>query len=178
MRGVHAVRVCDAMDDGGSSPHARGPLSQRGAEDGHHRIIPACAGSTFRLQQVEHLAEDHPRMRGVHLSQGPPSSLHPGSSPHARGPLIGFFGAISLLRIIPACAGSTGGQYHRAPDGQDHPRMRGVHRPGVRTAGWCRGSSPHARGPHLLYHPGDAPPRIIPACAGSTLTEKQTKFVD
>ena len=46
-------------------------------------------------------------MRGVHFL--PPHCIQgiPGSSPHARGPLIDNNSIDLVLRIIPACAGST-----------------------------------------------------------------------
>ena len=30
------------------------------------RFIPACAGSTYRVEDIDYLVEVHPRMRGVH----------------------------------------------------------------------------------------------------------------
>ena len=113
----------------GSSPHARGapvlPASEgervrdhprmrgehrarRALPAGWHRIIPACAGSTYRDTDLITLVAgssphargarrrrrprarrcwDHPRMRGEHLFHG--------------------FTMLYLARIIPACAGST-----------------------------------------------------------------------
>ncbi len=175
----------------GSSPHARGarpwgctrgrPSWDHPRMRGEHLpsllllrllvgIIPACAGST--------------------VGMAAPVSLEGGSSPHARGArgsdqggLRGFWdhprmrgehdvkGDVTelILRIIPACAGSTDVDYGTTVE--------------------CRGSSPHARGArwqalsrHARHrdHPRmrgehqrgavhvDREVGIIPACAGST----------
>ena len=46
--------------------------------------------------------------------------------------------------------------------------MRGVHRTAGPALLTTSGSSPHARGPHRSARGMKTPPRIIPACAGST----------
>ena len=70
--------------------------------------------------------------------------------------------------IIPACAGSTKDGREEASTPRDHPRMRGEH-PTVGSATWkSQGSSPHARGAHLLVTHRSYADGIIPACAGST----------
>ncbi len=127
MRGVHRNARKRLEDEGGSSPHARGPpiWKQRGTE--HSRIIPACAGSTVVEALTWAVYRDHPRMRGVHSLVSRPSNTILGSSPHARGPLLIQTLTGVSFRIIPACAGST---YHLTdPEAhrEDHPRMRGVH---------------------------------------------------
>ncbi len=107
-------------------------------------------------------------MRGVHKNPLtlPDSAL--GSSPHARGPLITFMISLLLVRIIPACAGSTERQRRGEMMKKDHPRMRGVHVVDAATDGTSTGSSPHARGPLIYGKKWEAVARIIPACAGST----------
>ena len=71
-------------------------------------------------------------------------------------------------RIIPAYAGSTEGSPPAAARRSDHPRIRGEHR--VETTGpyTSVGSSPHTRGAPIGSACPGAPPRIIPAYAGST----------
>jgi len=49
-----------------------------------------------------------------------------------------------------------------------HPRMRGEHSSHSQSAGWVSGSSPHARGTHVLAKKRVPEPRFIPACAGNT----------
>ena len=46
MRGVHLSLARSEAELEGSSPHARGPLSEAGQLGEDARIIPACAGST------------------------------------------------------------------------------------------------------------------------------------
>ena len=107
-------------------------------------------------------------MRGEHLRVCGTRSPDGGSSPHARGAQVVTRHLRHVLRIIPACAGSTANRHHLHHLRWDHPRMRGEH-------SWLRGelqrlqgSSPHARGA-LCLAPVFAWTRgIIPACAGST----------
>jgi hypothetical protein len=47
-------------------------------------------------------------MRGVHHAEAADNIDGLGSSPHARGPRYPHFIPITINRIIPACAGSTG----------------------------------------------------------------------
>ena len=107
-------------------------------------------------------------MRGVHPNEALQQDQEKGSSPHARGP-PGVTGVVVvIIRIIPACAGSTFLFNIFSCHFQDHPRMRGVHIP---IAGFiCRlqGSSPHARGPLISHDYHSFCIGIIPACAGST----------
>ena len=71
----------------GSSPHVRGarlpPQSYRPPTG----IIPACAGSTYRLQSNRQENRDHPRMCGEHFLDGLTDMAKKGSSPHVRGAL-------------------------------------------------------------------------------------------
>ena len=107
MRGEHHAWAAAPCLVKGSSPHARGARETRGPLRPVGGIIPACAGSTRHARAGEPGRRDHPRMRGEHpiVSIAPtPSS---GSSPHARGALLGVDGLGAARGIIPACAGST-----------------------------------------------------------------------
>ena len=66
MRGEHATAVSRLPTTMGSSPHARGAPSHTGLRCCMRRIIPACAGSTFKVHPRPKPDEDHPRMRGEH----------------------------------------------------------------------------------------------------------------
>ena len=152
----------------GSSPLARGLRGRGWSIDHEDRIIPARAGFTTRRRTGPRWSEDHPRSRGVYSSQVTPPSMERGSSPLARGlqhlPLL----RLSHLWIIPARAGFTRRRRLRRPEGEDHPRSRGVY-PEV-AVGWAvgTGSSPLARGlrPDTTWAPSTS--RIIPARAGFT----------
>ena len=91
-----------------------------------------------------------------------------GSSPLARGLPRMSEAPPGLSRIIPARAGFTRGRREEAGRSRDHPRSRGVY--GARAAARTRleGSSPLARGLHILVIlPWDGR-GIIPARAGFT----------
>ena len=107
IRGEHSTRRSTAGMTAGSSPHTRGallwcpqPLSGRG-------IIPAYAGSTFALLNVSRWDQDHPRIRGEHVSRWGLCVVPGGSSPHTRGARDGVSASRAPAGIIPAYAGST-----------------------------------------------------------------------
>ena len=116
--------------------------------------------------------KDHPRIRGEHRPRGFRSAPGPGSSPHTRGALCRSLLTVSVSRIIPAYAGSTGRRSTGCCGCRDHPRIRGEHRLDIPWPQAMQGSSPHTRGAHL--HPIDIgfQLRIIPAYAGSTRTSQ------
>ena len=168
MCGEHAALNVEALAAAGSSPHVRGaPFSC-----GHIRlisgIIPACAGSTPLLISSVRLFWDHPRMCGEHLRQYRDSFYVAGSSPHVRGARVLAGGLLTLLGIIPACAGSTGFSKTNLVCLRDHPRMCGEHM--FTDDGYTleSGSSPHVRGARFVRWFPFRSLGIIPACAGST----------
>ncbi len=168
MCGEHISTVGCHDVKAGSSPHvrgARGLLLPRGIVLG---IIPACAGSTSYLAAIFHLPRDHPRMCGEHRNIIACICVSLGSSPHVRGAQKHCRHRRGVPGIIPACAGSTGGQGHRQDLRRDHPRMCGEHKPGESTIITGTGSSPHVRGARDSSTRFPYPQGIIPACAGST----------
>ena len=108
-------------------------------------------------------------MRGVHHNLAEADHVQLGSSPHARGPPTWPESRAGAWRIIPACAGSTKMNLLKYAEGEDHPRMRGVHYVVFILTFFLLGSSPHARGPPYRALRSTTAPRIIPACAGSTV---------
>ena len=107
MRGEHTACEFTSTNTAGSSPHARGALTNLSERLAPCRIIPACAGSTGTMGGREPHVQDHPRMRGEHTGAIERTVYAVGSSPHARGARdVQLFGGV-LARIIPACAGST-----------------------------------------------------------------------
>ena len=150
-------------------PRIRG---EHGAEaDGAGReawIIPAYAGSTRARRPRRRDRADHPRIRGEHVFLSSSGSFSPGSSPHTRGARLLYYDTDSVIRIIPAYAGSTFPSLASTSARRDHPRIRGEHHLRVVLVGPVAGSSPHTRGaqrPVRVARPGL---RIIPAYAGST----------
>ena len=81
------------------------------------------------------------------------------------------------MRIIPACAGNTHSVPSSMSKSRDHPRLRGEHhgQPVGHTA--ITGSSPLARGTHLVGHALHPSCGIIPACAGNTATDDDDVYV-
>ena len=59
-----------------------------------------------------------------------------------------------------------------------HPRSRGEHVLSHRMMGCGRGSSPLARGTHESRALMNLPPRLIPARAGNTNPESQSRYLD
>ena len=153
----------------GSSPHVRGALRTRTFVRVVRGIIPACAGSTARFSTVNGLTGDHPRMCGEHNGYRFDAEKPRGSSPHVRGAPVCSTCTPRNTGIIPACAGSTRNPPTRPPLRWDHPRMCGEHETLCSFLQRIRGSSPHVRGAHGLFHSEVPFIGIIPACAGSTL---------
>ena len=151
IRGEHTATRRPKAKLLGSSPHTRGAPSPSRPSKGPTR--------------------DHPRIRGEHspLDDGKLSTR--GSSPHTRGAPSSEVLTIGPLRIIPAYAGSTSPRGGRTRRTSDHPRIRGEHvKNEVRSLGGI-GSSPHTRGAPRSLLPSPLGSRIIPAYAGSTLTQ-------
>ena len=96
--------------------------------------------------------------------------FHCGSSPRARGQPKGPPLELKCRRIIPACAGSTRASSRSIWRDSDHPRVRGVNNPREPRSAGCLGSSPRARGQPDPEVRAVLVPRIIPACAGSTIS--------
>ena len=152
----------------GSSPLARGLLLLGDDTSDVVRIIPARAGFTDHGLGQFQLDPDHPRSRGVYCPSPRTASSISGSSPLARG--LHHRGQRLVVRagIIPARAGFTFPDDLRARRRPDHPRSRGVYAVGHVEPDLDLGSSPLARGLHLLVFVSKADHRIIPARAGFT----------
>ena len=147
-RGVYRARNRLRADRPGSSPLARGLPSERPPASRSSRIIPARAGFTWVGWGLVGAVGDHPRSRGVFIMYLRGPGRAPGSSPLARGLLVGRAVTSPEDGIIPARAGFT------------HELWGTAVRP--------PGSSPLARG---LPNESCAAPgyrRIIPARAGFT----------
>ena len=91
-----------------------------------------------------------------------------GSSPLARGTRRLRPRGRREPGIIPACAGNTPAHAGSTAACRVHPRLRGEHAPSRESGDPIEGSSPLARGTHLLEGDGARGAGIIPACAGNT----------
>ena len=152
----------------GSSPLARGLPCIITRLFRRRGIIPARAGFTHLSRQRLCNEKDHPRSRGVYRRSPASSWLTQGSSPLARGLLLGQTLRDRGDRIIPARAGFTRRAAGSPPSRRDHPRSRGVYPHPARWAARHSGSSPLARGLRILISGPRSRLRIIPARAGFT----------
>ena len=149
-RGEHTVDPATLKEWGGSSPLARGPQCAYHSMDARDGLIPARAGTTDRKCCDALILGAHPRSRGDHKNTLPQTIKGQGSSPLARGPHAGA-GFIEHTRgLIPARAGTTAALPFCVPQTWAHPRSRGDHTIDAISSAFRWGSSPLARGPHLL----------------------------
>ena len=133
-------------------------------------IIPADAGSTIRCYAVPGNDRDHPRGCGEHRRKTNEYSENIGSSPRMRGAQTSGKFCRGSSRIIPADAGSTITSSLVNSTGWDHPRGCGEHSVALSHLAHHPGSSPRMRGAHWCICHGIPLDRIIPADAGSTVT--------
>ena len=112
----------------GSPPHVREVHGNSICTYGRIRITPACAGSTTTTYALTIGAKDHPRMCGKYMFLFLLSYQSAGSPPHVREVLRGNYQTIYIMRITPACAGSTNGETVCICEDWDHPRMCGKYR--------------------------------------------------
>ena len=173
-RGVYGHLTASTVRGRGSSPLARGLRHLDRERPGRRRIIPARAGFTTPGPGASRTEADHPRSRGVYLGGVPRRRISGGSSPLARGLLIGAAHGAPHYRIIPARAGFTHQRHSVSLPSTDHPRSRGVyprrHSAPVRLAG----SSPLARGLRDGREQAESGEGIIPARAGFTPSRLET----
>ena len=131
-------------------------------------IIPARAGFTGPTMTLRWMRRDHPRSRGVYITDASSMYIHGGSSPLARGLREAAAGPAGRRRIIPARAGFTFHERGYAYHPRDHPRSRGVYPPGSSRSASSVGSSPLARGLRSGARALASCEGIIPARAGFT----------
>ena len=126
-RGEHVSVTVWKPRASGSSPLARGTLTDNGGVFTKCRLIPARAGNTFRFGSARSSLPAHPRSRGEHkMWAGSPLRVS-GSSPLARGTPGWTLPRSRMLRLIPARAGNTSWTRARPSSVAAHPRSRGEH---------------------------------------------------
>ena len=170
MRGEQWFRCRRSKRNNGSSPRARGTVASAIKNTTRARFIPACAGNrapgtgtgSARTWAV------HPRVRGEQIGLRAYAPCTGGSSPRARGTVVGPPTHRALPRFIPACAGNRMTRWQIFPRALVHPRVRGEQcelRPSTQHK---HGSSPRARGTDGPTPARFFRPRFIPACAGNS----------
>ena len=115
-------------------------------------------------------------MRGEYTSDIVTDALTAGSPPLTRGVRDQVIYVLKEERITPACAGSTVGNLYKLPPHQDHPRLRGEYLRLMYVLAQHGGSSPLERGVQYKRQAYDLQSGIIPACAGSTWSDRSTMF--
>ena len=149
-RGDHTVIAFLVVLIAGSSPLARGPRVVTPYQGKHLGLIPARAGTTLPAPPLVKPLRAHPRSRGDHGATTGTGSGSTGSSPLARGPRDGELKPHAVRGLIPARAGTTALYLKLNTRDRAHPRSRGDHWYQDPEINDGRGSSPLARGPHLL----------------------------
>ena len=158
-----AARIID------SSPRVRGAHPRIERRAGTVRLIPACAGSTDPLAAVGGWKATHPRVCGEHSASHGSRLGQRDSSPRVRGAHKEGDGLRFMIRLIPACAGSTRLAPNMRSDRPTHPRVCGEHHSPIPTPTTPADSSPRVRGARKRSTVSLGLIRLIPACAGSTL---------
>ena len=132
------------------------------------RFIPAGAGNTLLIIPKTHCYSVHPRGCGEHQNQAAGGAVSSGSSPRVRGTRYRIGRQSSFYRFIPAGAGNTSEREKPNIATAVHPRGCGEHCRIASSASCVAGSSPRARGTHLLRSQQPVRRRFIPAGAGNT----------
>ena len=117
----------------------------------------------------------HPRLRGELCNGVYEFTVLNGSSPLARGTLLGGPSSGRSLRFIPACAGNSMCRKSPCANITVHPRLRGELSLRISPARIPVGSSPLARGTQSGYSEGHNVLRFIPACAGNSSKVENTE---
>ena len=130
----------------GSSPLARGTLTDRYTPTTIIRFIPACAGNSQDQEGAPLYRSVHPRLRGELTQRVLITINRSGSSPLARGTqFLALFRRV-LVRFIPACAGNSKATIQNINTPKVHPRLRGELCLLKNITSVLIGSSPLARG--------------------------------
>ena len=130
---------------------------------------PLARGTLNEQNKSGELNPVHPRLRGELDSIDPYSIDECGSSPLARGTLLGGPSSGRSLRFIPACAGNSRVALISPLVHLVHPRLRGELEYTKARERFRVGSSPLARGTLTPLPKPEKFSRFIPACAGNSL---------
>ena len=169
--GEHEALGASSANKEGSSPRMRGAHYLPRESAFATGIIPAYAGSTAWSSLAAARGMDHPRVCGEHRRRFGGSICQAGSSPRMRGAPWRGLRDHGAAGIIPAYAGSTTSPRCRCGKSGDHPRVCGEHSSPLNVCVLLTGSSPRMRGAPQPPNRRIRPRGIIPAYAGSTVSE-------
>ena len=159
----------------GSSPRVRGKRTGEASWRRVPGLIPARAGKTPCAHGTRASTPAHPRACGENPFYLPVKNPKRGSSPRVRGKPVRAPSGADHRGLIPARAGKT-----RAPGAEGraeaaHPRACGDNVLRTAVSSRRKGSSPRVRGKHVPgLHDGHVG-GLIPARAGKTRRNQQTK---
>ena len=103
------------------------------------------------------------------------ASSAPGLSPLTRGTHMNVGSDRVFTRFIPAGAGNTVLDHFKFTIDSVYPRWRGEHKKAIFLFDYTGGLSPLARGTHPVVRVGRMLSRFIPAGAGNTMHQLNTK---
>ena len=132
------------------------------------RLIPAHAGKTTYVVELNAASAAHPRSRGENPSCQGADRQPSGSSPLTRGKRFREDVGAGTVRLIPAHAGKTLTHGLNGCAEGAHPRSRGENARQARKRNRGRGSSPLTRGKRHPWGKDRRCFRLIPAHAGKT----------
>ena len=150
----------------GSPPRGRGKGNKGSFRDQLHRITPAWAGKSPRIDNVLIAFGDHPRVGGekFHLHLYSVRAL--GSPPRGRGKVSLVVLTLSVIGITPAWAGKSAFLVVGHVLGGDHPRVGGEKLDVSLRADDLEGSPPRGRGKDHGVAVAEGVEGITPAWAG------------
>ena len=138
-------------------------------------ITPADAGKTDCCNQPLNHTQDHPRGCGENQQVGERALKLLGSPPRMRGKLFADSALRTPVRITPADAGKTAGNFVQTASATDHPRGCGENLRGSFLQRSSAGSPPRMRGKHPQLKGEWESKRITPADAGKTTSQRSYK---
>ena len=169
MCGEHVHHCAVAREFPGSSPRVWGALPIPAHARRSARLIPTCVGSTLpRLMSPQRICGSYPHVCGEHLVVMPLLVAYGGSSPRVWGARAYKYWAVSMIRLIPTCVGSTGTLPLGGLARSAHPHVCGEHNSTPVPEKTGVGSSPRVWGAQTKQRARQALPRLIPTCVGST----------
>ena len=134
----------------------------------NHRLTPAHAGNTSRVEVVDITEEAHPRTHGEYIVPTISGLPYSGSPPHTRGIRSKRVCQAKSERLTPAHTGNTCRTTCRSPAPWAHPRTHGEYSRYTCSGSPKVGSPPHTRGIRNPRKMLNLSARLTPAHTGNT----------